>query len=205
MQLSTVCVIVAAAWSFFHFRILSHSNSRRGSVLSASSLKILASVLQALVNANSINSWRGIFSTVKGDIREELRRLSAEQNRNFEQLKAQLRLHQHESEEIDWANIPARIFHNRNDRRKALLATSKRAMRIKERRVLHYRALWYMRMLEEGKRGQPISYWEIIPALKMCTYFILLWVIDVVFALVWALLALFEPLVVDSSSDTWVQ
>jgi membrane-bound metal-dependent hydrolase YbcI (DUF457 family) len=59
-------------------------------------------------------------------------------------------------------------------------------------------------MLKEGKRGQTISYWELIPALKLCAYFILLWVIDLVFALVWALLALFKSSVVDPSYDPWV-
>ncbi|PNP85472.1 hypothetical protein FNYG_01301 [Fusarium nygamai] len=102
MQLSTICASVAAAWSFFQFRILSHLNSRRGSVLSASSLKILASVLEALVKANSSNSWRGIFTIVEGDISEELKRLSAEENRNLDQIKAQLRLHQNQSEEVGW-------------------------------------------------------------------------------------------------------
>ncbi|KAF5561595.1 hypothetical protein FPHYL_6088 [Fusarium phyllophilum] len=205
MQLSTISASVGAVWSFFQLRILSYLNSRRRSVLPASGLKILARVLEALFNVNSINNRRRIFTIVEGDISEELRRLSAEENMNYEQIKAQLRLHQNQSEEVGWAVIPTRVLHDRNNRRKALLAMQKRSMRIKAQRVLHHRALWYIQMLEEGKRGQPISYWEIIPALKMCTYFILLWMIDAVFGLVWAFLALFESLVLGPPSDPLVQ
>ncbi|KAF5978552.1 hypothetical protein FCOIX_5817 [Fusarium coicis] len=92
MQRSTICASVAAAWRVFQFCRLRQFNSRHGSVLPASALKILASILEALVNANSINGWRRVLTIVEGDISEELRQLSAEENRNPEQIKAQFRL-----------------------------------------------------------------------------------------------------------------
>ncbi|KAF5704603.1 hypothetical protein FGLOB1_8480 [Fusarium globosum] len=205
MQRSTISAGVDAAWTYFQFRILSYLKSCRGSVLPTSGLEILGRVLEAIVNANSTNSWRRIFIIVAGHISEELIRLSAEDERLYDQVQAQLPLHHEQSEEIGWAAIPRGILHERNKRRKALLAVQIRTTRIKTRRVLHHRALWYIHMLEETKRGQLISYWDILPASGMFAYFILLWLIDAVFALVWALLGLFESLVVDPPPSPLVQ
>ncbi|SCN77142.1 uncharacterized protein FFB20_05490 [Fusarium fujikuroi] len=126
MQHSTISAGVDATRNYFQFRILSYFKSCRGSVLITSGLEILGRVLEAIVNANSTNSWRKIFIIVAGHISEELIRLSAEDERLYDQVQAQLPLHHEQSEEIGWAAIPRGILHERNKRRKALLGIQER-------------------------------------------------------------------------------
>ncbi|CCT72893.1 uncharacterized protein FFUJ_12788 [Fusarium fujikuroi IMI 58289] len=160
MQHSTISAGVDATRNYFQFRILSYFKSCRGSVLITSGLEILGRVLEAIVNANSTNSWRKIFIIVAGHISEELIRLSAEDERLYDQVQAQLPLHHEQSEEIGWAAIPRGILHERNKRRKALLGIQIRTTRIKTRRVLHHRALWYIHMLGCDRRMKVVGKYE---------------------------------------------
>ncbi|KAL9564400.1 hypothetical protein ACKAV7_011591 [Fusarium commune] len=139
---------VEAAWNYFQFRTLSYLKCRWGNVLPALGLEILGSVLEAILNANSINSWRRISILVESDIRDELRRLSAEEETLNNQIRAQLPFYRDQSAEFGLAVIPSGMLHDRNNRRKALLGLQKRATRINARRILHHRALWYIGMFE---------------------------------------------------------
>ncbi|KAF5575046.1 hypothetical protein FPANT_11495 [Fusarium pseudoanthophilum] len=148
MQRSTFCACVDAVWHFFLFRTLVPIRSRRGNLLPALGLEILGCVLEALLNANSVNSWRRIFIIIEGDLNYELKRLSAEEKTLSDQVHAQLPFHRKEFQEAGWAVLPTEMLRDRNNRRKSLMAIQKEVTRINTRRALYHQALWYTEMLE---------------------------------------------------------
>ncbi|KAF5621081.1 uncharacterized protein FTJAE_11422 [Fusarium tjaetaba] len=148
MQRSAFCACVDAVWHFFLFRILVPIRSHHVNLLPALGLEILGCVLEALLNADSVNSWRRIFILIEGDLNYELKRLSAEEKTLNDQVHAQLFFHRKEFQETGWAVLPTEMLHDRNNRRKSLMAIQKQVTRMNTRRTLYHRALWYSEMLD---------------------------------------------------------
>ncbi|EXL98167.1 hypothetical protein NOF04DRAFT_6577 [Fusarium oxysporum II5] len=139
----------------------------------------------------SNEDWEGILAEelLIGDLKDQIRE--------------QLTLRFDQSAEIaEWAEVPRAIVHDRINRRKTVLEIQKRETKVRVRRELYSRVVGYFDTIEERKRGQRISWRDLYLAAWIHTYCMNLWIFDMAFTSIWAVMSLFE-LVLVFATEPW--
>jgi hypothetical protein len=198
--MSPVLTIVVAA---VILDISSCLSRRYGNVLPSLGPGKLAGVFKGTFGTTPNDNWSTILMSAKSKMQEEMARLVEEQQNLKNRVREQLALHLDQSAEIaDWDVVPLAILRDRINRRKAVLRMQKRATKIRVRRELYSRALWYSDTLEERKRGQRILCRDLFYGGCIYAYCMLLWIFDMAFASIWTAMTLFE-LVFVLATEPW--
>ncbi|RYC90972.1 hypothetical protein BFJ63_vAg6316 [Fusarium oxysporum f. sp. narcissi] len=164
---------------------------------------ILFQVFGRAFCTTSNNNWSAILTPLKNKTKRELGRLFDEQQDLKDQIREQLTLHLDQSAEIaEWVEVPRAIVRDRINRRKTFLEIQKRATKVRVRRELYSRVIGYFDTLEERKRGQRISWRDLYLAAWIHTYCMNLWIFDMAFTSIWAVMSLFE-LVLVFATEPW--